>query len=38
MNANALVNGILNRLQHCVSRITAKKADKGGSLSKNAYS
>lgn len=37
MNANAFNNNILDRLQHFVSRITAKTKVKGSSLSKNEY-
>lgn len=35
MNVENSVNGILNRLAHIVSRITANVRVSGGSLSKN---
>lgn len=37
VNTGVLVNNILVKLSHYVSRITAKTAVQGGSLSKNRY-
>lgn len=37
VNTRVLVNEILDRLQHYVARISAKKCVTGGSLSKSEY-